>query len=172
MVKVLVIAIIAAIFISITGFAATFGQTETITSPQVPRLHALVVGHYQDASGQSPLPYNGAYVDDPMSDGLGVRYVVGHDVDNIFHWTHQLVDGDTVQDSWACSQTGPCGYTVFRVIDQHRFWDSSTRFPPIPVGTYMQLQTCEDTFPNGTGYGQSRYDDIVSLELVQSVRTR
>jgi hypothetical protein len=156
-------AVLLALFMWLTGAAPVgAGTPELIYDSNVPSLHARVIAQYGDCTGVAPLTYGGAYLDICITD---VRYVVGHDVNSILRPLHQAQVGDTVTDYWPCPDT--CGrFTTYRVIAIQRFFDSSTGLPPVPVGTSMQLQTCEDTYPDGSHLWQARFDEIVSLSFV------
>ncbi len=137
------------------------GQSELITAPHVPALQARVVGHYTDPTGRQTLPYNGAYIDDPVSDDYGRRYVVGHDMPRIFQPLHGLVIGDIVYDRWAGYGDGTGRYdhtNVLRVIGVRRSWPSSSGVAPLTAVADTQFKTCED--------GRHYYDRIIDLQLI------
>ena len=117
---------------------------ETWTSPEVPSLHAQVVGQYRDCSGNTPLASNGAYVDVCVTSS---RYVVGHNMDSILRPLHFIKVGDHLSN-------GPYQFQVVRVT-RWRPWGT---VPELAPGAIMQAQVCED----GTSY----YDEIVDFRLV------
>lgn len=137
----------------------TGGQPELITAPMVADLHATVAGHYADRTGAQPLPHNGAYVDDPLSESR--RYLVGHSTPAIFGPLLRLRDGDTVEDRWAGYGDGSGQndhMSVYRVVRILAGWPAANGAPPLEPRASVQLQTCEN--PSGTS------DRIVDLQFV------
>jgi hypothetical protein len=93
-------------------------------------LNTVVAGIYFDCTGSAVLPSDGAYVDACES---VLRYLVGHDIPTIFQPLHRLSLGDIVTD----------GASRLRVINLRDRWPAGA-FPPIPPGTTVQFQTCDD----------------------------